>query len=77
MQVSVILAHPTSTSFNHAVAQAAIAELKQNGHQVLFHDLYAEEFDPILPAVKLLKEPPLPKRSRYIARKYPAQMASS
>ena len=61
MQVSVILAHPTSQSFNHAVAQAAIAELKQNGHQVSFHDLYAEKFDPILPTGEIPKEASVPQ----------------
>ncbi len=48
MHVSIILAHPNSQSFNHAIAQTAISELQQNGHQVSFHDLYAERFDPIL-----------------------------
>jgi len=61
MQVSVILAHPTSQSFNHAVAQAAVAELKQNGHQVSFHDLYAEEFDPILPAGEISQGTSVPQ----------------
>jgi NAD(P)H dehydrogenase (quinone) len=61
MQVSVILAHPTGQSFNHAVAQAAIVELKQNGHQVSFHDLYAEEFDPILPTGEIPKEASVPQ----------------
>jgi putative NADPH-quinone reductase len=61
MRVSVILAHPNSQSFNHAIAQVAIAELKQNGHQVFFHDLYAEKFDPILPADEILQEAPVPK----------------
>ena len=56
MQVSVILAHPNRQSFNHAIAQAAIAQLRQNGHQVAFHDLYAEEFDPILPLGEIPKE---------------------
>ncbi len=55
MQISVILAHPSSQSFNHAIAQAAVAELKQNGHHVAFHDLYAERFDPILPASEIPK----------------------
>ena len=55
MQVSIILAHPNSHSFNHAIAQAAIDELKQRGHQIVFHDLYSEEFDPILPADEILK----------------------
>jgi len=61
MQVSVILAHPSSQSFNHAIAQAAIAELKQNGHQVAFHDLYAEKFDPIFPASEIPKEASVPQ----------------
>ena len=60
MQILVILAHPTNHSFNHAIAQAAIAELKQNGHQVTFHDLYVEEFDPILPTVEIPKEAAVP-----------------
>lgn len=61
MQVSVILAHPSNQSLNHAIAEAAIAELKQNGHRICFHDLYAEGFDPILPAGELLKDIPLPQ----------------
>jgi NAD(P)H dehydrogenase (quinone) len=48
MKISVIVAHPNPQSFNHAIAQAAIAELKQNGHATAFHDLHAEKFDPIL-----------------------------
>ncbi|MBW2109420.1 MAG: NAD(P)H-dependent oxidoreductase [Deltaproteobacteria bacterium] len=61
MQVSVILAHPSPKSFNHAIAQAAIAELKQNRHQVIFHDLYAEGFDPILPLDEIAEGVSLPK----------------
>lgn len=49
MHISVILAHPNDQSFNHAIAQTAVAELKRNGHQVSFHDLHAEQFDPLLP----------------------------
>lgn len=49
MNVSVIVAHPNPKSFNHAIAEAAIAELKQNGHAPTFHDLHAEKFDPVLP----------------------------
>jgi NAD(P)H dehydrogenase (quinone) len=48
MNILVILAHPTSGSFNHAIAAVTIAELKKNGYQVFFHNLYAEMFDPIL-----------------------------
>ena len=50
MSISVILAHPDPRSFNHAIADAAVSELKANGHHVLFHDLYAEGFDPVIRA---------------------------
>jgi NAD(P)H dehydrogenase (quinone) len=61
MEISVILAHPTPHSFNHAIAQTAIATLKQNGHQVSFHDLYAEGFAPILPAAEIPKDAAIPQ----------------
>lgn len=51
MRVMVILAHPHPgrESFNHAIAQTAVKTLENNGHEVFFHDLYAEKFDPIIP----------------------------
>jgi NAD(P)H dehydrogenase (quinone) len=61
MHISVILAHPDCQSFNHAIAHTALSVLKQNGHQVAFHDLYAEAFDPILPAVEIPKVVNLPQ----------------
>ncbi len=48
MKVSVILAHPDTGSFNHAIAEFAIDKLQENGHKAIFHDLYEEGFDPIL-----------------------------
>jgi NAD(P)H dehydrogenase (quinone) len=48
VNVSVILAHPDPASFNHAIARVAMAALERNGHRLIFHDLYAERFDPIL-----------------------------
>jgi len=53
MNVSVILAHPRQKSFNHAIAQRTVTELTRCGHSVIFHDLYAEKFDPILPRHEL------------------------
>ena len=50
MKISVILAHPDRSSFNHAIAATSAAALTQRGHQVRFHDLYAEQFPPVLPA---------------------------
>ncbi len=46
--ILLILCHPNSKSFNHAVAAAVASALEQRGHSVLFHDLYAERFDPVL-----------------------------
>jgi len=48
MKISVILAHPNRESFNHAIAQTARAQLAANDHDLIYHDLYAEQFDPLL-----------------------------
>jgi NAD(P)H dehydrogenase (quinone) len=55
MKILVILAHPGIGSFNHAIANKAVRTLLANGHEVWFHDLYEEKFDPILPADEMLK----------------------
>lgn len=60
MKVSVILAHPDTGSFNHAIAETAIDKLRENGHKVVFHDLYEERFDPILLSDEIQKEAILP-----------------
>ena len=60
MQISIILAHPDKTSFNHAIAETARDTLSENGHDVFFHDLCAEGFDPFLPANEFPKEAELP-----------------
>jgi len=38
---SVIIAHPDDGSFNHAIAQTAVAQIegKGNGYKVFSHDL--------------------------------------
>jgi len=59
MDVLLILAHPKQGSFNHAIAEAAMQALQQNGHKVVFHDLYLESFDPILRFEEIPKEAPL------------------
>ncbi|WP_028579598.1 NAD(P)H-dependent oxidoreductase [Desulfogranum japonicum] len=60
MKISVILAHPDPSSFNHAIANTTIEVLRQNGHEVAFHDLYKERFDPCLPAAEIAKDALLP-----------------
>jgi NAD(P)H dehydrogenase (quinone) len=56
MIVSVILAHPDKGSFNHAIAEAVVEAAQSNGHDVCFHDLYQEKFDPILPFEEFPKD---------------------
>lgn len=60
MNISVILAHPDNQSFNHAIARTAVTQLQKNGHSVIFHDLYAEQFDPLLPSPEIPTETLLP-----------------
>jgi NAD(P)H dehydrogenase (quinone) len=55
MKISVILGHPKKGSFNHAIAETVVQALKSGGHEVAFHDLYQEAFDPVLPDVELPK----------------------
>ena len=60
MEISVILAHPDPNSFNAAIARAVVAQLERNGHDISFHDLYGERFDPLLAAAEIPDDAPLP-----------------
>ncbi len=53
MNILVVLAHPRPGSFNHALAAAVRDTLRADGQAVTFHDLYAEGFDPLLPAEEI------------------------
>jgi len=61
MKISVILAHPDRKSFNHAIARTVVEQLENNGHSVLFHDLYEEDFDPLLAGKEIPDDAPLPQ----------------
>ncbi|MCX6923615.1 MAG: NAD(P)H-dependent oxidoreductase [Verrucomicrobia bacterium] len=60
MKALVIVAHPNSASFNHAIAQTCGRALAENGHEVIAHDLYKERFDPVLPHDEFQKNAVLP-----------------
>lgn len=60
MKITVILAHPCPGSFNHAIAAMAEATLRESGHTVTVHDLYAEQFDPLLPCDEIPRNAMLP-----------------
>ncbi len=53
MTIVEILCHPRPGSFNHALAAAARDALQGLGHEVVFHDLHAERFDPVLDSSEL------------------------
>ena len=56
MTIMIILAHPDPASFNHAIAETVVGALEENGHSGVLHDLYAEGFDPLLPAEEIARD---------------------
>ena len=48
MLISLIVANPKPKSFCHALAMAAASACRSLGHEVRFHDLYLESFDPVM-----------------------------
>jgi putative NADPH-quinone reductase len=60
MNLLILLTHPDPSSFNHAIAERVASALRKAGHEVLLHDLYAEGFDPILPATEISRDAALP-----------------
>jgi NAD(P)H dehydrogenase (quinone) len=61
MKISVILAHPDKNSFNYAIAEAAVKALREDGHEVAYHDLYREKFPPVIPTEEIPRRAKLPK----------------
>ena len=56
--VLIVLAHPNPKSFNHAIAKTVTGTLRKNGYRVIFHDLYQENFPPLLPKEEIPEECP-------------------
>jgi putative NADPH-quinone reductase len=61
MKVLVVLGHQNTNkdSFCHAIAATVREQLESAGHEVVYHDLYAEGFDPVLPQAEIQKDAPL------------------
>jgi putative NADPH-quinone reductase len=55
MNILIILSHPEPHSFNYAIAETAKKRLVENGHSIMFHDLYEEKFDPVIYAAEIPK----------------------
>jgi len=73
MKILVVVANPNRGSFCHAIGDAVIGTLKGNGHDVVYHDLYAEKFDPVLPAEEIPKDAQLDP----VVRKHCGEAASA
>ena len=48
MLISLIVANPKPRSFCHALAMTAASACRGLGHEVRFHDLYLESFEPVM-----------------------------
>ena len=60
MKIFVLIGHQRVGSFCHAIATTAVEELKAGGHEVIYHDLYAEKFDPLLYEEEIPRDAELP-----------------
>jgi len=49
LRALIVHAHPSPESFSASLAQEAAVTLNRQGHDVVLSDLYAENFDPVLP----------------------------
>lgn len=59
MKILVVLGHPQPGSFNHSLAERVVSTLEACGHEVAFHDLYAEGFDPLMTAAEIASDGPV------------------
>lgn len=73
MKASIILAHPYPKSFNHAIFETAINAFKNNKVQTYSHDLYMENFNPLLSAAELGSK----KSNDILVKKYTDEMLNS
>jgi putative NADPH-quinone reductase len=73
MNILIVLAHPDSGSFNHAIANTCYNRLIRQGHTVVLHDLYAEKFDPVI----LYPEIPKDGRVDAMVKKHCVELANS
>ena len=70
MKILVVIGHQNQQSYCQAIAQKAIGEMKSLGHEVIFHDLYAEGFDPVLTQEELDADKPPQEVQSYIDRAF-------
>lgn len=73
MIISIILAHPSKDSFNHAIAKTAAEVLIRQNHKIFYHDLYDEKFNPLLETEEIPKNGIVPDE----IKKYCSELTQS
>ena len=73
MKATVILAHPYEKSFNHAIFHQVVTTLDKLKVSVYAHDLYQEQFDPVLSKEELGKA----ESQDPLVRQYTVEMVDS
>jgi NAD(P)H dehydrogenase (quinone) len=68
MRVLVVYSHPVETSFNAALHEEVVRNLRIAGHEVDDCDLYAESFDPVLSREERLGYHEVPSNRRPVQR---------
>ncbi len=56
MKASIILAHPYPESFNHAIFKSVCHKLESLSVDLFMHDLYREQFNPLLTAEEIVSD---------------------
>ncbi|MCL2348810.1 MAG: NAD(P)H-dependent oxidoreductase [Planctomycetaceae bacterium] len=64
MKYFVLLGHQNPGSFNHAITSCILKTLQKLEHNAFYHDLYAENFDPVVPHAEIADESRLPESVR-------------
>lgn len=73
MKASIILAHPYPKSFNHAIFKTANETFQELGIEIFSHDLYEENFDPIITRGELGSD----KSEDILVNQYAAELMES
>ncbi len=73
MSATVILAHPYSKSFNHAIYKTVNKTFNDLGIKIYSHDLYEERFDPVLTKKELGSD----QSDDYLVNRYADELLES
>ncbi len=67
MRILLVYTHPVAESFTAAVRDAALAGLREAGHEIRVTDLYAENFNPVMSRQDRLEYHDMAVNTRHVA----------